>query len=125
MSLTLEIALISAGSAVLGAFFGSIAPSVVAYLNSAAETRRERMRLAVQLALAEHKHLMAQNQVIANRTGQSVPVVPIAATFIYHMQLLDLTEKSLEVKPQDLVILRQHNKYILDALIANDPNKVR
>jgi hypothetical protein len=123
VNLTLEISLISAGSAIAGAFFGSIVPAVVTYLNSRAETSRERLRLAVQLALAEHAHLMESARATAIRTTQTVPVAPIAATFIYHLQLLDLTKKSLEVKPADLVILRQHGKYILDALIANDPGK--
>jgi hypothetical protein len=54
---------------------------------------QQRLRLALQLALAEHKHLLEQAQVTAKRTGQSVPVGPIAGTFVYHLQLLDLTEK--------------------------------
>jgi hypothetical protein len=122
MDITLKIALITGCAALFGGLLASITPAVVTYLNGRAETHRERLRLAAQLALAEHEHLMKQAPIVAKQTGQVVPVAPIAATFVYHLQLLDLVNESLEVNPQDLVILRKHNKYVLDALIANDPN---
>jgi hypothetical protein len=74
MSITLEIAMVSAGAALLGAFLGSIVPGIVALTNARVETQRERLRLAVQLALAEHEHLMEQARETAKRASTAVAV---------------------------------------------------
>jgi uncharacterized membrane-anchored protein YhcB (DUF1043 family) len=49
---------ISALSALAGALIGSVSPVVVGLLNARAESRRERLRLAVQMAIDDHKHMM-------------------------------------------------------------------
>ncbi len=117
MNPTLEIALISGGAAVAGALIGSLAPAVVALLNSRAETRRERMRIATQLALADHHRIMAEAQA-ADPFGA---VEPVAATFVHHLQLLELTAKgSMKLKPQDLQYLREHYAYIRQAVAKGD-----
>jgi hypothetical protein len=79
------------------------------------------MRLATQLALAEHEHMMSHAKEVATRKGITVSVPPMAATFIYHLQLLDLAESSLEIKPEDLATLRKHGEHLLNALVG-DPD---
>ena len=79
------------------------------------------MRLATQLALAEHEHMMSHAREVSTRTGRTVTVPPMGSTFIYHLQLLDLAQNSLEIKPEDLVTLREHSRHLLDAL-AGDPD---
>lgn len=118
MNLTLTIALISAGAAILGALFGSIAPAIVTWLNSRAETRRELLRLAVQLATIDQAHLLEQASVEANRAGQLMTVPPISVTFLYHLEVLELAKKGgHRLKPETLVALRQRVNERHDALI--------
>ncbi len=119
----MQAELITAGAALLGALCGSLAPIVVGRMNTTAESRREHLRIATQLALAEHQHLMDQARATANRAGGPIPVAPIAATFDYHLELLRLAEIGRSLEPEDFVRLRQRSKLVMDALIQNDPDQ--
>jgi hypothetical protein len=117
MDLVTEVALISGGAGLLGATLGSLAPAIVARMNANSETRRERQRVASQLALAEYQHMLQRAQKDSARTGTTMKVPPIASVLIYYLQLLELLKgSSLELKPEDLETLRTHGKYIAEAI---------
>jgi hypothetical protein len=76
-------------SALAGALIGSVSPVVVGLLNARAESRRERLRLAVQMAIEDHKHMMDEARAKA-KSGVTVGVPPISAVLAYHVEVRDL-----------------------------------
>jgi hypothetical protein len=111
-----KTAIIAAGAALLGALVGAIAPIVVGLVSSKAETRRERLRIAMQLALADDKTMMAEAKVVADRQRTPISVPPIAITFIYHLRMLDLTDKPSRIGADDVVTLSTEIRKLTDAL---------
>jgi hypothetical protein len=113
-----EAVWVPAVSALSGALIGSISPVVAGLLNSRAEARRERLRLAVQLALYDHKHLMEDARVKA-KAGARVGVPPVSAVLAYHAEVLETFEASGELTPEDFLRLGKGNKAVFDALAAD------
>jgi hypothetical protein len=107
-----------AASAIGGALVASLAPIVVGIMNARAEARRERLRLAVQLGIEEHRHLMETARVRAKTVGAATPigVPPVSATVLYHIQMLDLLQSLGDLEPKDFVWLRERAKAIYEAL---------
>jgi hypothetical protein len=111
-------------SALGGALIGSLAPITVGLLNSHAEARRERLRLAVQLALEDYKHLRADAVEAARRTGKLAGVSPIAAVFAYHADVLNTFNKKGELTPEDLVQLNKRAEATYDTILAEQDKEV-
>ena len=109
-----------AAAALGGALIGSLAPIVVGVLNARAEARRERLRLAVQLALEDHRHLIETARARAKTVGATTPigVPPMSAIFHYHARMLELYQTLGDLEPKDFVQLRSQTKEIYDALAA-------
>ena len=122
MDSKLEIALIAAGVALLGALVGAIAPIVVGLLTSRAETRRERLRIATQLTLADDKYAMelAHAAAAAHPDGVIRNIAPIAANFIYHLRLVNLAASGSHIRPEDLAALGAEKKGLFEATREKD-----
>ena len=112
---------VPAASALAGVLAGSLTPIVVGLLNARSESRRERLRLAVQMALDENKAMMDQARVKAESTGFTVGVPPISATLAYHAEVLELLERAGRLEPEDLVALRARAKAMFEALAGAMP----
>jgi hypothetical protein len=106
-------------SALAGALIGSVSPVVVGLINARAEGRRERLRLAVQMAIEDHKHLFAMAQEKARTYGQTVGVPPISAVLAYHVEVLEAFQKAGTLEPEDFVTLRARAKASYEALAGD------
>jgi len=106
-------------AALLGALIGSIAPIVVGIIQSQAEHRRERLRLATQLAIEDYKDKIEHARRIAQASGgrRSVGVSPISALLTYHVDVLELLAKGKQIAPADFVALRKRAGAVHDALV--------
>lgn len=100
-----------------GVLIGSLAPIVIGVLNAGAETRRERLRLAVQLAIEDHRHLRASAVAAARLSGREPGVSPIAAVFAYHAAVLETFQKKKKVTPTELAKLYREAEATYDAMI--------
>jgi hypothetical protein len=87
--------LIPAAAGILGALAGSIAPVIVSLLQQRGEHRRERLRLAVQLAVEENKMILEQ---IKMQPG-NYTVLPMSAQIVYFVDVLDLVARGKEITP--------------------------
>jgi hypothetical protein len=112
---------IPALSALAGAFIGSLSPVVSGWINARAESRRERLKLAVQMAIEDHKHLFTMAQQKARSTGAVVGVPPISAVLAYHVEVLEAFQKAGTLEPDDFLALRARAKASYEAL-AGDPS---
>lgn len=104
-----------AAAALAGALIGSIAPVVVGLLNAHAEARRERLRLAVQLAIEEHQRMM---ELAKHRlsTGKSTDIAPLSAILGYHAQLLERLQDVDSLTDADFELIRNRAKKAFHAL---------
>jgi hypothetical protein len=103
-------------SALGGALIGSIAPVVVGWIQTRAEARRERLRLAVQLGIEDHKHLFGRAEALSTTHKRRVGVPPLSAIVQYHMSVLLILSKHEALKPNDFVELRNQSKAVFKAL---------
>jgi hypothetical protein len=84
---TVEMSIwVPAISALAGAVVGSIAPIVLGVIQTKAEHRRERMRLATQLAIEDHH----ANIEIAKINRGKAWIPPLSLRVAYHADLLEL-----------------------------------
>jgi hypothetical protein len=118
---TTQIALIAATAALLGALIGALAPIVVGIVTSRAETRREHLRIAAQLALVDDKAITERAAQVIARTGAPVAMPPIAITFIYHLRLLVAAGGGSRIEPHHLLKLRAEVRELMQALKKDCP----
>lgn len=112
---------IPAVSALVGALIGSVSPVIVGVVNARAESRRERLRLAVQMAIEDHKHLMALAREKASKYRQEIGVPPISAVLAYHVEVLEAFERAGTLEPADFVALRERAAASFKALAGDKP----
>jgi hypothetical protein len=103
--------LVPAIAALAGAFIGSLGPLVIGVIQSRAEHKRERLRLATQLAVEDHK--MAVEMVKLNRRG-GVP--PLSVYVAYHADLLAVLATGKLITPEDVAGARERSRAVLDAV---------
>lgn len=104
-------------SALAGGLIASIAPIIVAWRNDRAETRRERVRLAVQLAITDHAHLyaVAKDTAAAHR-GATIGFPPMSAVLAFHLQLIDALITTNNLGSVDFTAIQERAKKSYDAL---------
>ena len=107
-------------AALVGALVGSISPIVVGLLNARAESRRERLRMAVRVAIEDYQHMTTMAQAKAN-AGTAVNIPPISAVLAYHVEIMELLHVGGNLEPRDLVALRDRAKASFDALAGKMP----
>jgi hypothetical protein len=106
-------------AALAGALIGSLSPIVVGLINARAESRRERLRLAVQMTIEDHKHMMEIAKLKAASRGITVGVPPISAVLAYHVEVLEAFEKAGTLEAEDFVALRARAKASYEALAGD------
>lgn len=74
-------------AALLGAAIGAGGPVLASWLQQKAQTRSERLKMAVQLGLADHEFFLDQ----AKAKGGAI--LPVAVYVSYHMDMLDALAK--------------------------------
>jgi hypothetical protein len=103
--------LVPAIAALAGALIGSLAPIVVGIMQSQAEQRRERMRLATQLAIEDNRVAMQRAQLQPGR--HSIP--PLSLYVLYHADMLELLSTGRAVTPEDVRRVRERSRAVMDA----------
>jgi hypothetical protein len=111
--------LVPAVAALAGAFVGSLGPMVVGIIQSRAEHRRERMRLAAQLAIEDHRAAIE----FVKLQGRG-SIQPLSTYVAYHADVLALVATGKSITPEDVVRLRVRSRAVIDAVEsaqADDP----
>jgi len=111
-------------AALAGALIGSVSPVVVGLVNARAESRRERLRLAVQMAIKDHKDLMAVAREKAQKLGVGIAVPPISAVLAYHVEILEAFERAGTLEPADLTAVGARAKASYKALAGDKPDEL-
>jgi hypothetical protein len=89
--------LVPAASALVGVLIGSITPIVNGWMQARFEHRRERMRLATQLAIEDYR--VAMEKAKNGRPGTLVP--PLSLFVVYHTLLLERIASGKQLTPED------------------------
>jgi hypothetical protein len=89
--------LIPAAAGIIGAVVGSISPVVVGLLQQRGEHRRERIRLAVQLAIEADKQTLEQIKTQQGTATDTFIVPPLAVNVVYFAGVLDLLAGGKEI----------------------------
>ena len=94
--------------ALLGTLIGALASSGTVYLQQRQQSRRDRLKMAVELAIQDYQHDLELAKASANSTGLTELVAPLDSYVICHAKLLDaLVEGNLtKEKIEDLALLR-------------------
>ena len=76
-------------AALFGPIIGSLTSVFIVVVQTRSERRRDRIRLAVQAAIEDHKRLFE----MAEKTGTDQIIQPLSSYIHYHARILDLLEK--------------------------------
>ena len=76
-------------AALFGAIIGSFTSVFIVVVQTRSERRRDRIRLAVQAAIEDHKRVFE----MAEKIGTDNIVQPLSSYIHYHARILDLLEK--------------------------------
>jgi len=105
--------LIAAGAAISGALIGFLGGVARDLISTSAEKNRERARLAVQLALAEHERRIAAIKEKLLPPGQRA--LPLVLYFDYHARFIRAAEKG-KLTPTTLTRLHNEHRAVKEAL---------
>ncbi len=103
--------LVPALAALAGALVGSLAPIVVGIIQSRAEHRRERMRLAVTLAIDDQRGAIQLMKVTGT---DSIP--PLSTYVAYHADMLALVATGKSITPEDMRRARERSRARMEAV---------
>ena len=76
-------------AALFGAIIGSLTSVSIVVVQTRSERRRDRIRLAVQAAIEDHKRVFE----MAEKTGRDHIIQPLSSYLYYHARILDCLEK--------------------------------
>ena len=98
----------------LGALIGALASIGTVYVQQRQQSRRDRLKMAVELAIQDYQHNLELARVSASSTGLAAFVAPLDSYVVCHANLLDaLVEGS--VTPEKIAELAVLRNAILDA----------
>ena len=103
-------------SGLFGAVIGAGALIVAQVIQASFQSRRDRLKLITDMALAEHKHVFE----IGLKMGRPVSMYPLTVFVHYHAGLLDLLEHNA-MTPDALRALKEKNREIMDMMDATPP----
>jgi hypothetical protein len=103
--------LVPAFAALAGALIGSLAPVVVGIIQSRAEHKRERMRLAATLAIDDQR---AAIEIVKLNGHGSIP--PLSTFVAYHADVLALVAAGKSITPKDMIELRKRGRAVTAAV---------
>ena len=105
---------IPAAAALAGAFVGSIAPIFTAVWQGRKERQRERLRLAVELTVEQHRAFMEAAKAHAERYEVSFP--PMTITLLFTADLLRDMSSDRKISPARLLELRARSRKLHETL---------
>ena len=91
-------------AALVGAAIGGFSPLVVTHLQQRAQDKRERMKMAVDLALADQ----ARRIELATRAGGAVAIPPIAAYVMTQFEMLEAMANG-SLTPEEIAEITARN----------------
>jgi hypothetical protein len=103
--------LVPAIAALAGALIGSLGPMVVGVVQSRAEHKRERMRLATQLGIEDNRVAMERAKLVPGR----YEIPPLSLYVVYHADMLKLVAKGKTITPGDIAKARKRSRALVDA----------
>lgn len=112
---------ITGGSVLLGALVAAVSPVLLQHLRSKAERRQDRLRLAVQLALAEHEQRLEAMKEGLLSDGQRQ--LPLALYVDYHSRVLTALDHGL-LTPDAMAQIHQEHTKVKARLDAMPPYQV-
>ena len=95
--------------ALLGTLIGALASSGTVYVQQRQQSRRERLKMAIELAIQDHKYDLALAKSSANSTGVTACVAPLDSYVIYYADLLDaLVDGNVSLEKIDELKVRRN-----------------
>ncbi len=98
-------------SGFIGALIGAFASIVTIIVQSRAQSRRERIRMAAQIAIEDLKMSIET----ASKSGKRASIQPPTVYLHYHMKLMELLENN-RLDAVTLRLLTEENRAIIDSL---------
>jgi hypothetical protein len=112
-------ALFGAIAALCGAFVGAIASIGGTWLAQRAQSSRERLKLATEMARADREEFIKVNGQFSGK-----PVLPLSVYIAYHADLLQAAAKG-KLNPAQINRIDAKNKELVKAVIAIEKEKRR
>jgi hypothetical protein len=103
-------------SGLIGALIGASASIAAQFIQARYQSRRDRLRLVTEMAIADHKHVFE----LAEKMGRPATMYPLTVFVHYHAGLLDLLEDNA-LTPDALRMLKEKNREIMDMIEATPP----
>ena len=97
----------------LGAFIGGAASLGAVWVQSYYQTKRERLRLVMEVAVDDHKRSIE----LAKQSGRSFAAPPVTLYLHYHLELIKVLEKGA-LTPEDLREITSKNRDLNKAIEA-------
>lgn len=98
-------------SGFFGALIGALASIVTIIVQSRSQNKRERIRMAAQMAIEELKMSIE----IASKSGKRAFISSPTVYLHYHMKLMELIEND-SLDPDTLRLLTEENREIIESL---------
>jgi len=98
-------------SVLVGAFIGALSSITTIWLQQRAQSKREKIRLATEIARDDHK-LMYE---IAKEQGINGTFYPVVAYQHFHYEILEALEKG-NLTDKELVKIKVKNEKLLEAI---------
>lgn len=98
-------------SGFIGALIGAFASIVTIIVQSRVQSKRERIRMAAQIAIEDLKMSIE----IASKSGKQTSIQPPTVYLHYHMRLMELLENDC-LNTETLRLLTEENRAIIDSL---------
>ena len=95
-------------SALAGAIIGSLSSIVSVYVQGRLQNRRERTKLALEVAIQDQKHMLTQA-----KAGEKI--YPLSVWAYYHWKLIDLIDRN-KLTPDSMKKLQQQLMEMLKAV---------
>jgi hypothetical protein len=103
-------------SGLIGALIGAGASIAAQFIQARFQSRRDRLKLITDMALADHKHTFE----VAQKMGRPTLMYPLPVYVHYHAGLLALLEDNA-LTPEALRNLKEKNREIMDMMEETPP----
>ncbi len=98
-------------SALAGAVIGSLSAIATVYIQGLLQNKRERTRLALEVAMQDQKHM-------AEHAKGGTIIYPLSVWVYFHWKLIDLIERN-KLTPDSLRKLQESLKEVLEVVDEN------
>lgn len=98
-------------SGLIGSIIGATASILAIYIQQTQQTKRERIKLACEMALAERNTQIE----ITMKNNKSAKVQPISLYQHYHIEILDALAKG-DLTPEKIKLIKERNRILKQAI---------